>query len=94
MDTFTTLTATQVALLGLVVAGATEFISRLRAGDVWVAATIFTSAVLGGLIGMHYNVDFIDGVAVGLGASGAIKAIGSFGNKSTPAPSTLTEKSK
>jgi hypothetical protein len=91
---FTQLTATQVALLGAVVVGATEFISRLRAKDVWVAATIFVSGILGGLIGMHYHVDFVDGVAVGLGASGAIKTLSVFGNKSTPAPSTLTSKSK
>lgn len=89
MDIVTGLTATQVALIGLVVAGATEFINRLRAGDLWVAATIFTSALLGGLIGMHYNVDFIDGTTVGLAASGAIKVVGSFGKASTPAPSKV-----
>lgn len=81
---FTALTATQIALLGAVVVGANEFISRLRAKDLWAAATIFCAALLGGLIGYHYGVDFIDGVAVGLGASGAIKTLGSVGNKSTP----------
>lgn len=86
---FTALTATQVALLGAVVAGATEFISRLRAKDLWVAATIATSALLGGLIGMHYGTDFIDGIAVGLGASGAISALGAFGKKSTPTESKV-----
>lgn len=89
---FTALTATQVGLLGLVVAGATEFINRLRAKDVWVAATIFTAALLGGLIGWHYGVDFIDGVAAGLGTSGAFSFVGAFGKKSTPAPSNLVEK--
>lgn len=86
---FTALTATQVALLGAVVAGATEFLNRLRANDLWVAATIFTSALLGGLIGSHYGVGFIDGVAVGLGASGAFSFVGMFKGKSVPAESKV-----
>lgn len=89
----TQLTVTQVALLGAVVAGATEFINRLRGKDVWVAVTIATAALLGGLIGLHYNVGFVDGVAVGLGASGFIATVGSFGNKSTASPSSIVEKS-
>ena len=89
---FTQLTATQVALLGAVVAGATEFINRLRAKDYWVAATIVTAAVLGGLIGSHYGVDFIDGVAVGLGTSGAFSFVGSFGKKSASTKSSVLTK--
>lgn len=81
---FTQLSAVQVALLGAVVVGATEFISRLRAKDLWAAVTILVSALLGGAIGYHYGVDFIDGMAVGLGASGAIKTLAAFGNKSVP----------
>lgn len=88
---FTQLTATQVALLGAVIVGATEAISRLRARDYWVVATIVCSAILGGLIGAYYGADFVDGIAVGLGASGAIKVVGSFGNKSVPAPSKVLE---
>lgn len=89
---FTQLSATQVALLGFVVAGATEFISRLRAKDAWVAATILCSAIIGGLISFHYGIDFVDGMAVGLAASGLIKTVGSLGNKSTPAPSDVLVK--
>lgn len=84
------LSAAQVALLGAVVVGATELISRLRAKDYWVAITIFTSAVIGGLVGAYYRVDFLSGVAVGLAASGAIKTLSSFGQKSVPAPSADT----
>lgn len=91
---FTQLTATQVVLLGAVVAGATEFISRLRAKDLWVAATIATSAILGGIIGYHYGVDFVDGIAVGLGASGLIATVGSFGKKSSATPSGVLDRNK
>lgn len=86
---FTQLSATQVALLGAVIGGATEFLNRLRAKDLWVATTIATAALLGGLIGMHYGVDFIDGVAAGLGTSGAFSFVGMFKGKSTPAPSKV-----
>ena len=89
MDTVTGLTVTQIALLGFLVAGATELISRIRAYDWWVATTILTSAILGGLIGMHYGVDFLDGITVGLAASGAIRLVGSFGRSSTPSPSNV-----
>lgn len=92
METFTQLSAVQVALLGAVIVGATEFLNRLRAKDYWVAATIFTAALLGGLIGAYYKVDFLDGVAVGLAASGAITTVGSLGNKSVPAPSNVLSK--
>lgn len=89
-----TFTAAQVALLGTAVMGATELITRLRAKDLWVVATIVTSAVIGGLFALYYKVDFISGVVAGFSASGFLKALGSVGNKSTPAPSSITEKSK
>lgn len=88
---------TQFALLGLAIAGSTELISRIRAKDLWVVATIVTAAIIGGLFGaFHYypDLDWVEGVVAGLAASGGIKVLGSVGNKSTPAPSTLTEKSK
>lgn len=92
MEQLTQLDAAQLAVLGAVVAGATELITRLRAKDYWVAATITTSALLGGLIGAYYEVAFVIGVTAGLGASGVIKALSAFGNKSTPTPSSLTER--
>ena len=33
-----------------------------------------------------------DGAVVGLGASGAIKTLSAFGNKTTPAPSSIVSK--
>lgn len=87
MEELAQLNAAQLALLGAVIAGATELITRLRAKDLWVAVTIVTSAVLGGLIGAYYGVDFVSGIAAGLGVSGTIKTISALGQKSTPAPS-------
>lgn len=82
----------QLALLGAVIAGATELITRLRAKDYWVVVTILTSALLGGAIGVYYSVDFLIGVSAGLGMSGVIKTLSAFGNKTTPAPSSAVEK--
>lgn len=88
---------TQYVLLAAVLAGATEMLTRARAKDWWVVATIATSAVIGGLFG-YFNIEglpnVVTGIAVGFGVSGALKAISTVGQKSTPAPSTLTEKSK
>lgn len=88
---------TQYILLAAVLAGATEMITRLRAKDYWVVATIATSAIIGGLFG-YFNIEglpnVVTGIAAGFGVSGVLKAIGTVGNKSAPAPSTLTEKSK
>lgn len=85
------LSAGELALLGAVIAGATELITRLRAKDYWVVATILTSAVIGGLVGSQYDIDFLAGVAAGLGVSGTIKTLSVFGNKSTPKPSEALE---
>lgn len=81
-----TLNAGQLAVLGAVVAGATELITRLRGRDLWVAATIVTSAVIGGLVSMYYGLDFLTGIVAGLGTSGVITTVGSFGNKSAATP--------
>lgn len=74
----------QYVLLGAVIAGATELLNRLRARDFWVAATIVTSAVIGTLFGAAdvEGLTPITGLAAGLGASGAIKVLSAFGQKS------------
>ena len=86
---------TQYVLLASVIAGVTELLNRLRARDYWVAATISTAAIIGGLFG-YFEVEqltVVTGVAAGFGASGALKAVGSIGKKSEPAPSTILTKS-
>lgn len=87
---------TQYVLLGAVIAGITELLNRLRAKDYWVAATIVTAAVTGLLFGIFdvENLTPVTGLAAGFGASGAIKLVGSLGQKSQPAPSTLVTKAK
>lgn len=85
--------ATQLAsyaLIGLVIAGATELINRLRAKDFWVVATIITAAIIGGLFGLsgyYPGLDAVEGIVVGLGTCGAITLAGA--KKSTPAPSEV-----
>lgn len=83
------MSATQIALLGAVIAGATELLTRLRAKDYWAAATIVSAAVIGGLLGIYWGIDFVSGIAAGLGVSGTIATIGSFGRKSEARPSTV-----
>lgn len=87
---------TQYVLLAAVIAGITELLNRLRARDVWVAASIATAGIIGGVFG-YLNIgdlpDVATGIAAGFGASGALKLVGSVGRKSEPAPSTLTTKS-
>lgn len=86
---------TNYVLLAAVIAGVTELISRLRAKDYWVAVTIATAAVVGGLfgaIGYYPGLDLVGGVVAGFAASGALKAFSMFGQKSTPAPSSAVEK--
>lgn len=84
--------AAQIALLGAIIVGVTELITRLRGKDYWVAATIVCAAIVGGLLGLYYHVDFVSGIAAGFGASGAIKTLSAFGNKTTVAPSKVLEK--
>lgn len=81
---------TQYVLLAAVVAGVTELLARLRAKDYWTALTIVSSAGIGLLFGVFAveGLTPILGLAVGFGASGALKTVSMFGNKSTPAPST------
>lgn len=81
----------QFIVLAAVIAGVTELINRLRAQDYWVAVTIVTAAVIGaifGAIGYYPSLDIPTGIAVGFGASGALSALGSIGNKS---PATKSE---
>jgi hypothetical protein len=82
----------QLALLGAVIVGITELLNRLRAQDYWVVATITCSAVVGGFVGLYYGVDFITGLVAGLAASGTLKTLSSFGNKSVPEPSSVINK--
>lgn len=86
---------TQYVLLAAVIAGVTELLNRLRAKDYWVALTVATAAVIGGVFGVFNieNLTVVTGIAAGFGASGALTAIGMVGKKSTPTPSTVTDKS-
>ena len=82
----------QFIVLAAVIAGVSELIKRLRAKDYWVAATVVTSAVIGGIFGaIHYypGLDIASGIAVGFGASGALTALASFGNRSEPTESKV-----
>lgn len=86
---------TQFVVLGAVLVGANEIILRARAKDWWVVATIVIGAVIGAIFGaIHFypGVDVPTGIAIALGASGVIKTLSSFGNKSTPAPSDAVVK--
>lgn len=86
---------TQYVLLAAVIAGITELLSRARAKDWWVVATILTAGLVGGVFG-YFGIggltDIATGIAAGFGASGALKAVSSVGNKSEPVPSTILTK--
>lgn len=86
------LSALQIGFLTTLIIGVTELLSRLRAKDYWVAGTIVSAAVLGGLIALYYHVDFVSGIAAGFTGSGLLKVLGSAGNKSTPTPSNLVQR--
>lgn len=82
----------QFVVLAAVIAGVTELITRLRGKDYWVAGTIAVAAIIGGVFGaLHYyaNLDIASGIAVGFGASGALSALGSVGNKSATTESKV-----
>lgn len=84
---------TQYLVLVTVIAGVTELITRLRAKDYWVVATIASAAVVGaifGAIGYYPGVDAGEGIAYALGASGLITIVGA--RKSVAAPSSVTKK--
>ena len=82
------------ALLLASIAGLNELITRLRAQDYWVAATIVLAASIGALFG-YFHVqglpDALSGAVAGLGASGIITALGHVGNKSVATPTPLTK---
>lgn len=74
-----------VVLVGAI-AGANELIKRLRAKDYWAAATIFTSGLIGFLLGLFMVVEFqvtgstnnaVSGLITGLAVSGAFSFAGS-----------------
>jgi len=78
---------TQYVLLGAVIAGVVELITRVRARDWWVVLTIFSSALIGGLFGLsgyYPDLDVVEGIIAGLGTSGAIAAISISRSKATP----------
>lgn len=86
------LSALQLGFLVTLIMGVTELLNRLRAKDYWVAGSILTAGVIGGLVGWYYGVDFVGGVTAGLSASGLLKGLASVGNKSTASPSELLVK--
>lgn len=85
------LSAPQIALLGTLIIGTNELLVRARAKDWWVVATIASAAVIGGLFGVYYNLDFLVGVSAGLSASGTLKLLSSVTKGSTPAPSDVVK---
>lgn len=85
---------TQSVLLLAVITGVTELLNRLRARDYWVVTTITSAAVVGfvfGALGLE-GLSPVTGLAAGFAASGALKALSIFGNKSTPSPSNVVER--
>lgn len=92
MNDYLQFSALQAALLAALIAGITELLTRLRAKDYWVVATIVSAGVVGGLLAAYYDLDIVSGIAAGLGASGFIKTLGSIGNKSTPVKSEVIAK--
>lgn len=84
------LSAAQLALLVTSIVGVNELLTRLRAKDYWTAVTIVSAAVLGGLFGLYYHVDFVAGIVAGLSAAGTLKGLSMLGKGSSPAPSKDT----
>ena len=82
------------ALLLASIAGLNELITRLKARDFWVAATIVLAASIGALFG-YFHVqglaDALNGAIAGLSAAGVITALGHVGNKSVATPTPLTK---
>lgn len=64
------------------VAGATEFLRRLKVGDYFSAATIAVATLIGGLAGAFevYGVASVaDGLIAGIAASGLVTVAGKIG---------------
>lgn len=88
------LNATQYVLMGTVIIGINELLTRLRGRDFWVAGTIVMSAVIGGLFGFfgyYPGLDVVQGIAAGFGVAGTLTTVGHIGNKSVATPSPLTK---
>jgi len=84
------LNALQVGLLLTLVIGVNELLVRLRAKDYWTAVTIGCAAVLGGLLGLYWHLDFVVGVAAGFSAAGTLKGLSMLRGGSTASPSEDT----
>lgn len=88
---------TQYILLGAVLAGVTELLSRLRARDYWVATTIGSCVLVGAVCGYfkRFGAPSIEiGILAGFATSGALKGLSVLGQKSTPAPSDAVDRSR
>lgn len=69
------------------VAGATEFLRRLRVRDIFGAVTILVSALIGGLAGVLQLAsvpNFETGLIVGLSASGLVTVASRFAGSTLP----------
>lgn len=74
----------------LLIAGTVELITRIRAKDLWVVATIVSAALVGLLLGLFkfYVPDPITGIAFGLTASGLVTVIGAVKSVATTRSAT------
>lgn len=85
---------TQYVLLGVVIAGMTEMLKRLRARDYWGAGTIMTAAVIGGIFG-YLGLDglqsVIHGISAGFGVSGAMSVVSAVSVKDPTEPRPFTK---
>lgn len=90
MNELLTLNPAQLALLLAIVVGVNELLVRLRAKDYWTAITITSAAVIGGLLGLYWGVDFVSGIGAGFGAAGTLKGLSMLRGGSNAAPSQDT----
>lgn len=69
----------------LVIAGIVELTTRVRAKDFWTAVTILSAAVAGALLGLmgYYATNVIEGIGLGLAASGLVTVAGAVKSMAT-----------
>lgn len=83
---------TEYVLLGAVIAGLVELITRVRANDWWVVVTILSSGLVGALFGLlnyYPDLDMVEGLVAGFGASGVIAAFSKNRSSAHPTAPTL-----